>query len=921
MRPILLTISAFGAYAGECRLELSKLGEGGLYLIYGDTGAGKTTIFDAITYALYGEASGNSRETNMLRSKYASAETATFVELVFTCRGKSYKVRRNPEYTRPAKRGGGVTAQKAEAELTFPDGRVVTKTREVTAAVCEIIGVNRDQFSQVAMIAQGDFRKLLEAPTEERIAIFRQIFKTGPYRVLQNKLRDDANDLKRECDELRRGLAQYVDGAVCAPNDPREAELARAKAGEMPTSEIMALLSELIQSDEAAREALKIQENLNSEAISLATARAAAGGEIEKNRRALAQAKLKLEELKPQFAAANEKQTEAQAAKPKIEELRAQGAAISALIPQYDSLDELRRKKAAATRDLGLRTDALSKAEQRQKSLVDATLQSKAELNSLTTSGAELERAKNSLSQLEETAARLRAFKKETQELSRLGIQYENAAAEYIEKKAAADAQSQRYESMNRAFLDEQAGVLAARLEAGRPCPVCGSLEHPRPATAATNAPSEAELERARRSAKSLELAATAASEQAGRLKGQLHEKEQQVLKNGEALLPEIKLEGVGAALVAREMRLLDEKAAAESALRQANARAIRANELNEFLEKSESQTAELAQRVQLIRAESATLEGEIASLTQQCEQQKAQLTFENRQAAEQEARRLNAEAVTLENAITAAQKTVTELFGANAALEGEIRALSERLDKAEEIDTAAELAALAALQTEKTQLSASEKTVDARLLQNSGARSKISEQMTSLAARETRYMWLRTLSDTANGALGGKEKVMLETYIQMTYFDRILVRANTRFMLMSGGQYELRRRAEAENNRSQSGLDLDVLDHNNGSLRSIKTLSGGESFMASLSLALGLADEIQSSAGGVRLDTMFVDEGFGSLDEESIRRAMGALSSLGEGNRLVGIISHVADLRQRIDKQIVVKKAKSGGSSAEIIV
>ena len=196
-----------------------------------------------------------------------------------------------------------------------------------------------------------------------------------------------------------------------------------------------------------------------------------------------------------------------------------------------------------------------------------------------------------------------------------------------------------------------------------------------------------------------------------------------------------------------------------------------------------------------------------------------------------------------------------------------------------------------------------------------------INEKSGDLDSLEKRYAWIKALSNTANGNISGKEKVMLETYIQMTYFDRIISRANTRFMVMSGGQYELKRRKEAENNRTQSGLDLDVIDHYNGTERSVKTLSGGESFKASLSLALGLSDEIQSSAGGVRLDTMFVDEGFGSLDDESLNQAMKALSSLTEGNRLVGIISHVSELKTRIDKQIVVTKEKTGGSKANIAV
>ena len=202
----------------------------------------------------------------------------------------------------------------------------------------------------------------------------------------------------------------------------------------------------------------------------------------------------------------------------------------------------------------------------------------------------------------------------------------------------------------------------------------------------------------------------------------------------------------------------------------------------------------------------------------------------------------------------------------------------------------------------------------------NRKALARIEEKVGDLDVLEKRYAWMKALSDTANGTIAGKEKVMLETYIQMTYFDRIIARANTRFMIMSGGQYELKRREEAENNRSQSGLDLDVIDHYNGQSRSVKTLSGGESFKASLSLALGLSDEIQASAGGVRLDTMFVDEGFGSLDEESLEQAIHALQSLADGDRLVGIISHVADLKNRIDRQIVVTKDKTAGSKAKIL-
>jgi exonuclease SbcC len=266
------------------------------------------------------------------------------------------------------------------------------------------------------------------------------------------------------------------------------------------------------------------------------------------------------------------------------------------------------------------------------------------------------------------------------------------------------------------------------------------------------------------------------------------------------------------------------------------------------------------------------------------------------------------------QEAAAACQK---ELTAADGAI-GELQALLERT---QEVDGEAQRLRSQELTRQRAEVSEAQKAVHARLVTNETALGNMQERAADLEQMEQRYTWMRTLSNTVNGNLTGKEKIALETYIQMTFFDRILQRANLRLLVMSGGQYELKRRREAENNRSQSGLELDVIDHYNGSERSVKTLSGGESFKASLSLALGLSDEVQSAAGGIRLDTMFVDEGFGSLDEESLAQALRALTGLTEGSRLVGIISHVAELKEKIDKQIVVTKEKTGGSRVEIVV
>ena len=231
MRPIRLVMSAFGPYAGRTELELSKLGTSGLYLITGDTGAGKTTIFDAIAFALYGEASGTAREAGMLRSQYADITTPTEVELTFEYKGRQYVLRRNPEYTRPRTRGDGLTTEKAGAELHYPDGRVETRLKDVNRAIVEIMGVDRNQFAQIVMIAQGDFLKLLIAPTEERKKIFQKIFRTERFQLLQDKLKAESNALKNEHEKVSSGLRQYMEGIVCAADSPFADAVKNARSG------------------------------------------------------------------------------------------------------------------------------------------------------------------------------------------------------------------------------------------------------------------------------------------------------------------------------------------------------------------------------------------------------------------------------------------------------------------------------------------------------------------------------------------------------------------------------------------------------------------------------------------------------------------------------------------------------------------
>ena len=349
--------------------------------------------------------------------------------------------------------------------------------------------------------------------------------------------------------------------------------------------------------------------------------------------------------------------------------------------------------------------------------------------------------------------------------------------------------------------------------------------------------------------------------------------------------------------------------------------RIARRDGLNKAIPDKEKALGELRQQIDQLNNSVAAISASVSSDKEHYEAVKKTLRFESSEEAEARISEITEEESSFKASLEAAEKALRESEQKLRALEGSITSLTDQLSGESGLDEQTETEKKDALAARSAEIAARRKTLYSRISANSGTLVNIKAKAGDIKELEKTYSWLRALSNTANGNITGKERIMLETYIQMTYFDRIIARANTRFMVMSGGQYELKRRIEAESMRSQTGLDLDVIDHYNGTERSVKTLSGGESFKASLSLALGLSDEIQASAGGVQLDSMFVDEGFGSLDEESLDQAMKALSGLADSNRLVGIISHVAELKNRIDKQIVVTKERSGGSRAAVIV
>lgn len=921
MRPKKLVMSAFGPYASKTTLDFEALGKSGLYLVCGDTGAGKTTIFDAIAFALYGEPSGDNRESSMLRSKYASPDTPTEVELVFSYAGKEYYVKRNPEYERPKSRGEGFTAEKANALLRYPDGRVVTKLREVDRAVEQIMGIDRNQFTQIAMIAQGDFLKLLLASTEERKRIFQKIFRTRPYYLLQERLKSESGKLSKEYEATSLSIKQYIGGIVSEDNDELSECTERAKRGECPTEDVLKLLSEFIARDSLeeqtlAKELSDITAELDGITVTLTNYKT-----WSRARESLSESEEGLRGAMELLKAHEEKLKAEEEKKPRLSEIRGLIASIDGELSDCEELDLKTREKETLTKN----TEEISKKSGGQKERLESLKNGLSSLSDerRTLDGAEGERAeldaKRQKAELElET---VRDIERELSALEKLEGEYARAQDEYIGLCSELKNKNEEYQRLFKLYFDEQAGIIAESLSDGVPCPVCGSVSHPMPAVKSESAPTKEELDKSKADYEKAQQRATESSGRASEIGGQAGEKKRLVSAMLTNTLGKGGTEGAGELITARLAELGVTLDALKTEIIAAEKKIARRTEIDGLIGKITKEQEKLGEDIAKSGEELTECTAALKALSTRIKELTEKLKYESASAAREKKNELTLELEALEGAYKLASDGLSaqneRIAGFKAAIEESKKALAD----AKDVDEDAVKERQTALKTRRDEIGVRQKKVNARRCANETAERELRSRIKDIAAVEEKWAWVRALSNTANGNVSGKEKIMLEAYIQTTYFDRIINRANTRLLAMTGGQYELKRRREAENNRSQSGLELDVVDHYNGTERSVKTLSGGESFKASLSLALGLSDEIQSSAGGIKLDTMFVDEGFGSLDDESLRQAVRVLQGLTEGQRLVGIISHVSELKDRIDTQIVVTKEKSGGSSVKIIL
>ncbi len=1442
MKPIKLTISAFGPYAGETELDFERLGGQGLYLITGDTGAGKTTIFDAITYALYGEASGDARRADMFRSKYAKAETPTYVEFLFDYGGKRYTVKRNPEYVRPKGRGVGYTVQKADALLTFPDEREpVTRVREVTKEITALIGLDRGQFTQIAMIAQGDFQKLLFANTEERSSIFRRIFNTGGYQIIQEQLKADVRGQEKEYDALRRSISQYMSDIVCTGETTVSARLQQLEKEKFDgrIGDGMTLLEELCKEDRQILEELKEEIRKRELQIQGADRRLGTLRKVRQQKEALEEGLMRLEEQKPKLRLAEEAfkkaerragmcgsltrqaddlkgslelfdrlqkeqeekakdeqalsrqradrqkltaeraglETELEADRENLQKLATAEEACRRLAEQKESVVQTctllrqQRESLAQERDAGKKTEtALEQIAGRLRALTEEIEQYDAAIMALSGCSAALAQAQGIREELDEIcevleeeekqhgeliqsirqetglrkelqlassllreeeagrlgeietlqgageeALRCRHMEKEGEErllafqalsgslsdlkkeesearaaCEQMQIQVQSCEKELFflqtEQAKLADTDTRilqlseqkqnlsgqkkmlaslsasyseleelqkrlaltqldyeqayrekeqlesAYHDMEQLFLNAQAGLLAKKLKEGVACPVCGSTHHPIPAAITETVPEKKQLDLEKKKLAKAQARAEHLSAAAGHLAEQqkewkektdllaaeffgekacknlvlakalphetkrLEEEEKEIKRNldlaeqckihktelekkiaeKEEILKDLTAvfrkreqdfsaikgrlaekkrqweaeiaamqipDAIGADAAAIEEYLAQRLQGDREKLTKAQSAKSRLDDLIEEGKKQETEKEILRKKTEESTQRKADLEGREKFLTERIEAEwekagvilQQAVQFLNRrsenetnnceanitaspvftpdktdlrikihaclkklkeeenflageadrlQAMEKERQereerrnqcrkeghelekqqegirgrltekkeslyrtltangvmpqqkpgpfsasalpeddedgmassleenlhiRLDALETTmqqrrkevrrksdLEQEIPGKQRklellteelretelTITrnteKLHARNEKIEelkkglqsqqkeeivekiglltrqreeleralqtaeaqyrdsqkiyehltAAVETLRSQMTKEEDAESVSEAEILSRReqwQQEKQELEGKRDEKNAAYVRNHAIFRQVETKQGEIIEVEKTYQWMKALSDTANGMLNGKQKIEFETYIQMTFFDRIIRRANLRLLTMSSGQYELRRTKEKENanKKEKAGLELSVLDHYNATERSVKTLSGGESFQASLSLALGLSDEIQANAGGIRLDSMFVDEGFGSLDEESLSQAIRVLARLTEGNRLVGIISHVTELKEQIEKKIVVTKhrGREGIGSDAVIV
>lgn len=1044
MRPLKLTMSAFGPYAGVETIDFEKLKDKNIFLITGPTGAGKTTIFDALSYALFGEASGSSRDKDSLRSDFALPETATYIELEFGLRGKVYKITRFPQQERKKARGEGFVSKNSEAHLILPDGDIITKVNNVDEKISSILGINKNQFRQIVMLPQGEFRKLLEANSEEREGIFRKIFGTETFETIQRKLDDQKKAIYRKIAETKTQRDTHVKHI-----EPGEDELLikLINAEDLNIIEIINETTDLIKKDEKGSKELneevkkvkleqeKVQKSIvegqeinkklkekqdlekqfgvdslreeeyKEKQIHLEKGRRAREVKLVEDSLRNRQNNLKLKELQYKEAEQKLKETESnlllwekqlKEQEGKEGERKNLSDSINTLKNQQEKVKEYEVKSSQI---IQLREELKSKDNHLKKlKLIIADEKNKLEKANkelMDSQKAETEKEKLDKAVYEKELVledMILLYRKTGDYLKNVDKHREDSKSfEEFEKKY--NSYKNSYELLEDNFRRGQAGLLAKGLKEGIPCPVCGSTKHPKLAQLIEGVPTEEKLKEVKaefdklreerekklqvlsdlngkiKSSKELllelkdklkELLVELDSipekdmlkylvdmgkqtrEELNNLKGdqekliKLIEKknilEDTITKLGDcikdkevskqALEKEYtefygKVEGEEKLLISIEKEISQE-------IRSSSKLLLKIKELENSLlslENAYKKAQESYSKAKIDHASSLTdKEGKARNVEEAIKEVEAGQNALNNKIKDTGFEDYNQYALfrMTEEELMLLEKEITEYYQ-------NLKSLKDRLEKSiKDVEGLSEVSleklteALNELKAQQQKLEAQEKTIYLRVNNNKKALKEIENISKLIKDDEEKYSVIGELARVANG--DNRERITFERYVLAAYFDEIIKAANVRLNKMAAGRFVLRRKEEKGKGRKQEGLELEVFDNYTGKSRHVKTLSGGESFKASLALALGLADVVQSYAGGISLDTMFVDEGFGTLDPESLDNAIQCLVDLQKGGRMVGIISHVPELKERIDARLEITPAKEG-SRAKFVV
>ena len=935
MRPINLKISAFGPYAGEVQIEFDKFCDKGIYLISGSTGAGKSTIFEAIKFALYGEDNGEAR------SKYADEDVPTYVEMKFLLRGNEYKVIRNPKYERPRKSGTGTTTAKAEAELIYPDGKVVSGYSNVTKAINILTGLNSEQFSKIVMIAQGKFRELLVADTASRSKIFRDIFKTEPYDKIQRKVKNMYLEVYKENAKTNDSIKQYVQGIKVSERFDKKVRLENIINQDIITDldEVLGLLDELIALDEKNYEdnnCILIKKNEEIEKI---TGDVSEWQKVIENIETLRAELGKLLQYENESEAITKEYEAENNLKPVREQLLVELEQEKIVVEKYKqyegfiaSLDKAVRKDEELQKEINKlsedKTDIQNRKVEAEKK-TQIKLEKEKQFISLEASIKEKEEYRRKLGKIEQHHNRLASGE---------GV-YKQKLDVFKRKEAICEELKNEYNEAFKLFIEAQAGLMAKQLEENpnSPCPVCGSTSHVKLAKIISGAPTEIVVNKLRAKYDEATTEVMEASNEAGKANNANNIERANLLEAIKEVDDSWNIDNYYenmsktiADIVSELYEMQKQRDMLEDEIKAIQKELDGVNNSKELFD-------ELELKLKAKEGELNSNKLEIKTIETNLENIKSQLKTDNEAEARENLRQKE---VTYKEMVESYERAVfkynehTNNKTKSKAIVNQL-ATQMKFNQMEEMTEDSLIVQMDSLiknvSESNLRLEELNKVRQDTIAVNNEVYSciqgnkeivvKLNMQKRNLGQITRRLSELKTLSDTLNGELEGKDKVKLETYVQISYFEQVIDKANIKLFEMTEGQYEFIRDISSEDKRSKSGLELSVYDHYNGTVRSVKTLSGGEGFKAALSLALGMADIIEESASGISIDTMFIDEGFGSLDEVALEQAMKVLAKLSEGNKLVGIISHVSSLKERIEKQINVEKHMSGGSSVRIIV